>query len=91
MKVVMNVWKSKTGLYRHLVPDSNEEKWCKENMYKLLGTKTDEIEPPMREVEKEAEIILFMGDDHRKYVANSAPMPPDSYDHKLLYKVKEPV
>jgi len=93
MKVAVNIWKDQTGSLHYTIPDSDDDTKLKRHphLYMHLGTKTEEIEPPMREVEKEGILDLCTNMlDGTKYV-QSRIIPPDSYDHKLTYKVKEKV
>ena len=56
--------------------------------YKLIGTTTLQIEEEKKEVVKECD-VLARGHSMSGYKLTTSPIPPDAYDIKVTYKIKE--
>jgi len=88
MKVVTNVYEDHYGEHRFCKINSEIDNILRKSAYNsFIGTKTEEIEPPMREVEKEIPILV----DLTGRIETLSSIPPWAYGFKLTYKVKEKV
>jgi len=87
-----NVYKHKDGSIRSVVSPSLDENVCLESQnWTFLGTEERNIIQPMKEVVKE--VVLYNNgtcDNGAKIILQGA-VPKKSYEHKMTYKIKEPV